>query len=350
MERRCKTVENTANRQLRAMGSDKDFCRLWSFPGDNPFATQRGTIPRWPSQEEVQVATNVLTKTDPEMPPQSDRFPNWPKRFTKKYVDWCESRLEDGLCCAHKLFEAPMPITQLQALTECTLLVIPETLVGSPYYNPLFMPKEALKPMYNSGNLTQIMEVYQSMESLDRQKRFVTALAIAGGTIFGAALDSDPGWFGYSMHTTKDVKHINANQHHLEQMAHQVTMTEKYAKSIQSEAHDLEEREGIMEDFLHLMVGLQFLFDHMELISNGISTLLHHRRLSPLLVDRKSVVDLPGISIGFRFKSSLKVSWNLLIIRILVEWIWSCSTECTSCIWAGKFSLMTLGISNLARK
>ena len=67
-------------------------------------------------------------------------------------------------------------------------------------------------------------------------------------------------------------------------------MTEKYTKSIQSETYDLEEREGITEDFLHLMVGLQSLFDHMELISNGISTLIHHRRLSPLLVDRKSVV------------------------------------------------------------
>ena len=160
MERRCKTVENTANTQLRAMGLDEDFRRLWSFPGDNPFATQRGTIPRRPSQEDVQVATNVLTKTDPEMPPQADRFPNWPKRFTKKYVDWYESRLEDGLCCAHKLFEAPMPLAQLQALIGCTLLVIPETQVGSPYYNPLFMPKEALKPMYNTGNLTQIVEVY----------------------------------------------------------------------------------------------------------------------------------------------------------------------------------------------
>ena len=290
MERRCKTVENTANTQLRAMGSDDDFRKLWSFPGDNPFATQRGTIPRRPSPEAVQVATNILRKSDPEMPPQADRFPNWPKRFTKKYVDWCESRLEDGLCCAHKLFEAPMPITMLQDLSGCTLLVIPETQVGSPYYNPLFMPKEALKPMYTTGNLSQIVDVYRSMEALERQERFVTALAIAGGTIFGAALDSVLGWFGYSLHTTEDVKHINANQQHLEQMAHQVTMTEKYAKSIQSEAHNLEEREGITEDFLHLMVGLQSLFDHMELISNGISTLFHHRRLSPLLVDRKSVV------------------------------------------------------------
>ena len=36
-----------------------------------------------------------------------------------------------------------------------------------------------------------------------------------------------------------------------------MTMTEKYAKFIQSEAHNLEEQEGITEDFLHLMVGLQ---------------------------------------------------------------------------------------------
>ena len=92
------------------MGSDEDLRRLWSFPEDNPFATQRGTIPSRPSQEDVQVATNVLSKSDPEMPP-------------------------------HKLFEAPMPIMQLQDLAGCTLLVIPETQVGSPYYNPLFMPK-----------------------------------------------------------------------------------------------------------------------------------------------------------------------------------------------------------------
>ena len=46
MERQCKTVENTANTQLRAMGSDEYFRRLWSFPGENPFATQPGTIPQ----------------------------------------------------------------------------------------------------------------------------------------------------------------------------------------------------------------------------------------------------------------------------------------------------------------
>ena len=146
-----------------------------------PFATQRGTIPRRPSQEDVQVATKILTKSDPEMPPQADSFPDWPKRFTKKYADWCESWLEDGLCCAHKLFEAPMPITQLQDLAGCTLLVIPETQVGSPYYNPLFMPKEALKPMYTSWILSQIVEVYRSIESLERRERFVTAMAIASG-------------------------------------------------------------------------------------------------------------------------------------------------------------------------
>lgn len=157
-------VENTGNTQLSAMGSHEDFRRLWSFPGDNPFATQRGTIPQRPSPEDVQVATNILSKSDPEMPPQAD----WPKQFTKKNVDWCESRLKDGLCCAHKLFEAPLPITNLQDLSGCTLLAIPETQVRSPYYNPLFMPKEALKP---AGNFSQIVEVYKSMESLERQEQ-----------------------------------------------------------------------------------------------------------------------------------------------------------------------------------
>ena len=62
-----------------------------------------------------------------------------------------------------------MPITNLLDLSGCTLLVMPETQVGSPYYSPLFMPKEALKPMYTTGNLSQIVEVYRSMESLERQ-------------------------------------------------------------------------------------------------------------------------------------------------------------------------------------
>ena len=66
-----------------------------------------------------------------------------------------------------------------------------------------------------------------------------------------STLDSVVAWFGFSLDTTEDVKHINANQHHLEQMAHQVAMT------IKLEVHDLEEREGITEDFLHLMVGVR---------------------------------------------------------------------------------------------
>ena len=56
---------------------------------------------------------------------------------------------------------------------------------------------------------------------------------------------------------------------------------------------------------------------------------------------REMCMNLPGISIGFGFKSSLKLSWNLSIIQTLVESNWPCCTECTSCIWAGKFSLMT---------
>ena len=50
MERRCKTVENTANTQLRAMGSDENIPMLWSFSGDYHFTTQPGTIPQRPSQ------------------------------------------------------------------------------------------------------------------------------------------------------------------------------------------------------------------------------------------------------------------------------------------------------------
>ena len=290
MEKRCKQVESTANSQLRAMGSDEEWRKVWTLPGENPFATKRGTLSSRPSQAEVQIATNILRPDEPEMPTFATDYPSWPRRFTKKYVDWCESRVDPGMCCVHRLFMAETPITDLSSLPNCTMMVIPEAQLGSPYYNPLFMPKEALRPLYRTGNLTAVVDIYEATDEVERQERFVTAMALAGGTLFGAAMDSVLGWFGYSLHTTEDVKHINANQEHLDQVAHQVELTEKFSKSIQEEAHNIEHREELTEDFLHLMVGLQSLFDHMELISSGLSTLFHHRRLSPLLIDRNAVV------------------------------------------------------------
>ena len=38
------------------------------------------------------------------------------------------------------------------------------------------------------------------------------------------------------------------------------------------------------------MVGMQGLFDHLELITNGVSILFHQRQLSPLLVDQNQMI------------------------------------------------------------
>ena len=38
------------------------------------------------------------------------------------------------------------------------------------------------------------------------------------------------------------------------------------------------------------MVGMQGLFDHLELITNGVSILFHQRQLSPLLVDWNQMI------------------------------------------------------------
>ena len=156
------------------------------------------------------MAMSILNKTDLAMPPQASLYQNW-----------CNVSLRNALIGANPgwrtcyvapiLFKASEPVNMINDLPDCTLLVFADTGVGSPFYILLFMPKETLMPIYTTtGNLFKIVEVYQSKESLDREEQFVTTMSIAGGTIFGAALDSILGWFGYSMHTTKDVKHINA--------------------------------------------------------------------------------------------------------------------------------------------
>ena len=55
------------------------------------------------------------------------------------------------------------------------------------------------------------------MEGVKRRKR-QAGLAIAGGSMFGFAINLVLGWFEYSTHTTKHIEHINANQDHINEV------------------------------------------------------------------------------------------------------------------------------------
>ena len=115
-------------------------------------------------------------------------------------------------------------------------------------------------------------------------------MALAGGALFGAALNGVLHWFGLGSSSTDYVKAINANQQHIDQVARQVALTQQFTSSVFKRADQLAEREKLTEEFLHVMVGMQGLFDHLELITNGVFILFHQHQLSPLLVDRNEMV------------------------------------------------------------
>ena len=57
--------------------------------------------------------------------------------------------------------------------------------------------------------------------------------------MFGFAVISILGFFGYSTHTTVDVEHINANQEHIGKVEHHVELVKRFAKQMREEAHKL---------------------------------------------------------------------------------------------------------------
>ena len=122
-----------------------------------------------------------------------------------------------------------------------------------------------------------------------RERRQIE-LASASGSMFGFAVNSILGFFGYSTHATEDVEHINANQEHIGEVEHHVELAEKFAKQMREEAHKLESKEYMIERLLHVSTSMQGIFETYELYMAGLSVLFQQRALSPLLVERKEVI------------------------------------------------------------
>ena len=339
LEHRCKASEGVLDSQLRSMGSSDDWEDFWKFPQQNPFSVVRQELPErvitMPTedsttspanegtQEEdefVQFMTNtndLRMSTGEEMPSEAGEIDNWPARFTLSYITWCREEAVVGVsCCVDLLFQKP-EVTNLNQLPNCDILVIPESKTDGPYYNPLFMPKEVLKPMYSSGDVSQIREHYLGQI---REERFAVTMALAGGALFGSAISGILGWFGATTSSTEEVKRVNANQEHIDQVARQVALTQEFSKKMAEHSAQLESRENLTEEFLHMMVGLQSMFDHLEMITNGISVLFHNRQLSPLLVDRDLIIkEVRKVQVAERERD------NLLMIAPGEVWHAPCS-------------------------
>ena len=90
--------------------------------------------------------------------------------------------MEGSSCCVDVLHKQP-EVTNLNQLENCDILLLPETQTAGPYFNPLFFPKETLRPMYATGEVGAIREHYFSQI---REERFAVTMALAGGarTVF----------------------------------------------------------------------------------------------------------------------------------------------------------------------
>lgn len=194
--------------------------------------------------------------------------------------------MEGSSCCADVLFTKP-DVINLSQLESCYVLLLPETQAARLYFNPLFFSKDTLCPMYSTGEISSIRDHYASQIL---EERFAVTMALAGGALFGAALNVVLHWFGLGSSSLDYVKFTDANQQHIDQVARQVALTQQFTASISRRADQIAEREKLTEEFLHVMVGLQGLFDHLELITNGVSILFHQRQLSPLLVDQNEMI------------------------------------------------------------
>ena len=101
----------------------------------------------------------------------------------------------------------------------------------------------------------KLRSLYSEVSNKVRGKRQI-GLAIAGGSMFGFAVNPVLNFFGYSATTTEDAKHINANQQHLAQVEQQVEQAEQFGGEMRREAHILENKEKIIERFLHMAAAL----------------------------------------------------------------------------------------------
>ncbi len=304
LEDRCKRLEDAADSQFRAMGEDLEWTQYWKVLGLNPFATARSPLVPRVEETTSNIRTRSTEEQDQDTTTERERLvtlaplkdlhelvmPVW---MNEAYGDFCELQgmAYHKACCTPVLFKFP-DAANLADL-ECSALIIPERMEGTEFYRPLFVTKDMVDLIERTGSLTEIREVYVAMSTPQpRGRRQVIPLAIAGGAMFTQAVNSVLGWFGYSTTTTKDVKHINANQKHIKQVETHVASAEKFASKIRAEAHDVANKEQMIERFLHISTSLQGVFEHYELLMQGLSMLFHVKHLSPLLVDRVQIMKM----------------------------------------------------------
>ena len=122
--------------------------------------------------------------------------------------------------------------------------------------------------MYNPGD----------EESPRREKRQLAVAAGMGvGVLAKAAFDQMLGWMGYHTSSGAEIKKINANQDHVEEIAQHVEHVEALAGTLTTMTRVVRKEEGYFSYLLLLIGQLEVLFSKYEGAVRGLELLaLHH--------------------------------------------------------------------------
>ena len=115
-----------------------------------------------------------------------------------------------------------------------------------------------------------------AVEKLERIRRQLAIATEAGGYIAKSAVDTVLDWFGYHKMGGEKVKHVNANMDHVKVVSrhveHMKDITQKMLASVGLE----DERENMIELYLHLTISVEVLFNRIKQVSIGLDLSLIH--------------------------------------------------------------------------
>ena len=149
--------------------------RYWRSLGFNPFSPERTALTRFTPTSPQHTYAEVQPKTTTTPPPLvtlapvhhlgpattfSDPPVVLPKILTAEYNRFCDlqSRALHRACCPKDLYEYSSTTTLSDM--NCEVMIIPETMQGTKYYNPLFLNKEERKVVEKSGNIIRLRSLY----------------------------------------------------------------------------------------------------------------------------------------------------------------------------------------------
>ena len=269
-----------------------------------------------------------LSDSHPRLEYQA-RTQSWtePAYFTQQYKAAMNLNKEPGHVCTNlDVFSVP-PGTLTEADLDCDDIFLAELSPGSPYFNPIFMQPADLAEFRKTGSLDLLRRVYMSHdtyseESDEREKRqLAIGAGIGVGVLAKAAMDRVLGWMGYHTSTGAEIKKINANQDHVEEIATHVEHVEALAGTLTTLTRVVRKEEGYMSYLLLLVGRLELLFSKYEEAVRGLELLALHHRASPQLV--KPSLLYAEVA---RLEDQLVTKGYMMLVRTESD-VWKCQTS-----------------------